>query len=70
MSEATQMPVRQTTDILDSAEIQIREIENKLLQGMMACRSSEADCWARLIAMLSEPPICSGISAEAEPTAR
>jgi len=42
MSEATSMPVRKAADILEAAEVQIHEIENKMLQGIMACRSTEA----------------------------
>lgn len=42
MSEATQMPLSGTKDIIEAAELQIHEIENKLLQGIMGCRTTEA----------------------------
>lgn len=42
MSEATHMPLAGAAEILDAADAQIHEIENKMLQGIMACRSVEA----------------------------
>jgi len=42
MSQAIEMPGHDTAAILEAAEVQIHEIENKMLQGIMACRSSEA----------------------------
>jgi hypothetical protein len=42
MSEATNLNLSSPSDVLAAGESQIHEIENKMLQGIFACRSSEA----------------------------
>jgi hypothetical protein len=42
MSQATDMGVASSADVLAAGEEQIHEIENKMLQGIFSCRSSEA----------------------------
>lgn len=42
MSEATNLNPPSAAEVLAAGETQIHEIENKMLQGIFACRSSEA----------------------------
>src|SRR5262245_1593324 len=42
MSEATQLNLPSAVQVLAAGEAQIHEIENKMLQGIFACRSTEA----------------------------
>ena len=42
MSQATEFEVSSAADVLAAGEAQIHEIENKMLQGIFSCRTSEA----------------------------